>query len=169
MAEERTGAVRRRGGDLHRHWREGRWYALGPKALERLKTAIHEAKQGGSKDGPASDLHASLLPLAEVWDKICSRDGGKAADSKAPAKEKKEKTSGDTKSKTAKATKALSALKDLQLHKIALEAFHKGNDNVSLTLSRKGDGLELAGQFDEGILHFAGLVLSRFVKENLDD
>ena len=64
---------------------------------------------------------------------------------------------------------SLSALKDLQLHKIAREAFQKGNDTVSLTLSRQGDDLELAGRFDEGILRFAGLVLSKFVKENLED
>jgi hypothetical protein len=38
-----------------------------------------------------------------------------------------------------------------------------------LTLSRQGDDLELAGRFDEGILRFAGLVLSKFVKENLED
>jgi len=139
------------------------WYALGPKALERLKGAIQQAKQGGPKDGPASDFQASLLPLVEVWDAIRSHDGGKTADSKATATEKK---SGDSKRKGAK---ALSAVHDLQLHKLALEAFHKGNDTISLTLSRKGDGLELAGQFDEGTLRFVGLALSKFVKENLED
>jgi hypothetical protein len=61
----------------------------------------------------------------------------------------KEKRVVDDKSKAAQ---AVSVLKDLQLHKIALEAFHKGNDAISLTLTRKGEGLELAGQFDEGTL-----------------
>jgi hypothetical protein len=60
-------------------------------------------------------------------------------------------------------------LKVRQLHKIALKAFHKGNDSVSLALSRKGDGLELAGQFDERLLRYTGLLLSKVVNENPED
>jgi hypothetical protein len=58
---------------------------------------------------------------------------------------------------------------DLELHKIAVEAFGHGHDTISITLTRKGDHAELNVQTEEGILRCIGMALSRFTKDNLAD
>ncbi|MGQ0633999.1 MAG: hypothetical protein ACT4QC_05300 [Planctomycetaceae bacterium] len=137
------------------------WYALGEKSLERLKHAIEESQAAGAKPGPMVDLHAKLLPLVEVWDKIRSRQ---LATQKAKPAEKTK--AGD---KEDRAARAKGVLAELQPRKIALEAFPGGNDTVSMSLERKADAVTGAMQFDEGILRFVGKALSKFVKDNLGD
>src|SRR5262249_25636472 len=139
------------------------WCAAGEKALDRLKQAIQEAKSSGSKSAAAIDGHAQLLPLAEAWQKLSDR--WKESDTRQTVREKRKK--GDKVGK--KAAEAISILSELDLPRLAVEAFRKGKDTVTLTLIRKGNGLELNQEFDEGVLRFGGLALSKFVKDNLAD
>ncbi|MBI3861870.1 MAG: hypothetical protein HY290_08230 [Planctomycetia bacterium] len=165
------------------------WYALGPEALERLEQAIQAAPQGAASGGANAvqaagvDFHARLQPLARIWDAISSRraprsatrgegrteakadpkapkKSGKQADSKEPAKTSRKKTTD---------TVSASSIAGLQLHKIAAQAFKDGDGQFSLSLTRDGDKARLSINCDEGILRFAGMVLSKFTQENLSD
>ncbi|HLJ09999.1 MAG TPA: hypothetical protein VKU82_02360, partial [Planctomycetaceae bacterium] len=137
------------------------WYALGEQALDKLKQAIQESTAKGAQSSPA-ELHAKLLPLAEVWDKIRTRH----PDLPENVQKAAQSESKDTRSKAARAA---STVHDLKLSKLAVEAFQKGHDTFSAKLSRQGEGLELVGDVDEGLLRFAGLALSKFTKDNLSD
>ena len=97
------------------------WYALGEQGLERLKQAISEAGHGAAKSGPG-EFRASLLPLAEVWNKIQSRQ----SPSTGKAKVKKEKVKEAVQEKHPKAAQAASVVRDLDLSKLAVEAFPEG-------------------------------------------
>jgi hypothetical protein len=143
------------------------WYGVGEKALDRLKQAIQEAKGEEGKAGVAVSAHAQLLPLAEAWDHASARWKKSNTRARAGRTVHEHETSGDNKEK--RTAKTISTISDLDLPKLAVEAYRKGKDNVSLMLTRKGTGLELNGELDEGTLRFVGLVLSRFVKENLED
>jgi hypothetical protein len=170
------------------------WYALGEKAHERLEQSIQEAGSGASNNPTAVDVHAELLPLAKVWDQFRARhptsapakskkrevqstrtsnaaSQEKAAGKAKPADKSKVKESPDSKASDKKPSiaQAKSTVTDLQLHKIAVEAFLHGHDTLSITLTRKGDHAELAMQSDEGVLRFIGMVLSKFTKDNLED
>jgi len=136
------------------------WYALGPKALERLQQAAGEAKSGGEKSDSAIELHAELRPLTDLWNMIRSRQPEGAA-------KKVEKTSEEKGRK--RISRAASTVADLNLHKVAADSFKDGDDKVSLSLKRKGDKAELSARFDEGVLRFAGKSLSKFTKENLEE
>ncbi len=150
------------------------WYAVGEGALEKLERAMHEAHDNsGSKSDLALDLHIQMLPLAEVWDKIDSRQPAKK---EAPVKtvtavknpkEKVKEKAGEGERPTV--AQAASVLAGLHLSKLAVEASKHGHDTMSLTLSRKGDKAIVTGQFDEGSLRFVGLALSKFVKDNLEE
>ena len=143
------------------------WYGVGEKALEHLKQAIQEGKTEQSKSDLALEAHAQLLPMAEVWQKISARVKKSDVGTKARANIREKSKTGEKHAKAA--AQAITTLSDLEIPKLAVEAFKNGKDTVSMTLTRKGKGLELIEQFDEGVLRFAGLVLSAFVKENLAD
>jgi hypothetical protein len=136
------------------------WYALGERSLEHLKQAIPEARHGSAKAGQAGELQARLLPFAEVWDKIHSRRGKTGASENVKEKIRKNRP---------KVADAAQRVTDLELSKLAVEAFQKGKDTVSMTVVGKGDTLTAISDFDEGTLRLIGKALSQFVKENLED
>src|SRR5262249_6351659 len=125
------------------------WYAVGPKALERLEQATQEAKGGGQKSDSAIELHAELRPLTELWNMIRSRQPEGAA--------KKVQEKAEEKGRR-RVSQAASTLSDLKLHKVAADSFKEkqGDDKVSLSLKRKGDKAELSARFEEGVLRFTG-------------
>lgn len=132
------------------------WYALGEKSLERLKSAIHEAEGSGKKDDTAVTVQAHLAPLADTLDRIMTRHRDKI--DRSPKSEK-----------DSRAQRAAKTVRDLELEKVALHAFQKGNDTISATLKGSGDSVELKAEFNEGVLRFVGEALSKFVKDNLED
>ena len=139
------------------------WYALGSQALEHLKKAIPEAKHSETKAQNAFELQARLLPFAEAWDKIHARR------SKTGASEKVEQVKDKIRKDRPKVADTAKRVSDLELSKLAVEAFRKGKDTVSKTINGKGDTLTATSDFDEGTLRFIGKALSQFVKENLED
>lgn len=144
------------------------WVGAGEKALERLKQGIQEAKKSGPQAGPVGELTAQLYPIIEVLDKIRTRQ---KPDQPAPAAAKK--SAGETKAGEKKEVdhkeKAAGILADLNLRKLALEAFKEGKDTLSLSLVRDGKNVKLSLQLDEGIIRFVGKAASKFVKDNLGD
>ncbi len=137
------------------------WYAVGAKALERLDQAIQEAEgRSESKSEMAIDLYAEMGPLAEVCAQLHSRKP------EGTARRIAEKSKRDEKPSVARAA---SIVADLNLPKIAAEAYQDGKDSVSFTLKRAGDKATLSARFDEGTLRFIGKALSKFVKDNLED
>ncbi len=157
------------------------WFAAGDKALDRLKQGIQEAKSVGPKAGPVGELHAQLYPLIEVFDKIRTRQKPPAAPKIAVVEKKAgDKKAGDKKTVEKKAVvekkpegdagaRATGMLADLQLRKLALEAFKEGKDTISLSLKREEKTVKLNLDLDEGIIRLVGKALSKFVKDNLAD
>jgi hypothetical protein len=139
------------------------WYALGERSLDHLKQTISEARHGAAKAGQAGELQARLLPFAEVWDKIRARR------SKTASSENVEKAKEKIRKNRPQVADAAKRVSDLELSKLAVEAFQKGKDTVSKTVVGKGDTLTATSDFDEGTLRFIGKALSQFVKENLED
>jgi hypothetical protein len=138
------------------------WYALGKGGLDRLKESISEARKGSTKSGPG-ELEARLLPLAEVWNKIHARRDTHAKSATV------EKIKDKVRENRPKAAHAASIVRDLNLSKLAVDAFQKGHDTLSMRLSAEGQTLKVAGQLDEGVLRFIGNALSQFVKDNLEN
>ncbi len=138
------------------------WYALGHGSLDRLKNAISEAGKTGAESGPG-ELEARLYPLAEVWDKIRSRQDANGNG------EQVKKVKEQVRENRPKVADAAKTVRDLKLSKLAVEAFKNGQDSISVKLSGKGDTLSLTGEFDEGTLRFVGKALAKFVKDNLED
>jgi hypothetical protein len=137
------------------------WYAFGEKARDRLEQTIHEAKENsGTKTEAAVTVHARMLPLVEVWEKIHARRPAAGAAKPKAKNEKKEEPV---------ATRAVSTVAELNLPKIAAEAYRGGHDEISLSLSRHGPKAVWSARFDEGTLRFIGKTLSKFVKDNLED
>jgi hypothetical protein len=137
------------------------WYAVGEKALERLEQSIQEAEaKGAGTQNTAFDVQAEMRPLAEVWSNIHSRRPQGAARKVARNSKEKEKTD---------VARAASVIADLDLPKIAKEAYHGGHDAISLSLKKHDEKAVLSAQFDEGTLRFVGQTLSRFVKDNLEE
>lgn len=146
------------------------WFGTGEKALDRLKLAIQEVKTAGPKPGPAMDGKVQLLPWIEVLDKVRARRP--AAAPKAVVKEDKKddkKKAGRDKDADDKAERAKGILADLQLRKVALEAFKEGKDTLSMSLTREEKTVKVNMVLDEGIIRFVGKALSKFVKDNLAD
>jgi hypothetical protein len=146
------------------------WLASGEKALERMKTAIKEAKAAGPKDSPGVDLFLKFGPFIEARDKYQQRNPVLVA--KPVADEKKT----DAKVKSEKAPKAekpkpkvegLISMADLR--KIALETFTDDKDTMTLSLDRDGKVAKLQVQFDETLIRYVGKLISKVVKENLAD
>jgi hypothetical protein len=147
------------------------WFAAGEKGLDRLKQGIQEAKKTGPQPGPSVALNAQLHPLIEVLDKIRTRQ--KPPQPPAVVEKKTvDKKAGDKKGATAKKAEKkepAGMLADLQLRKLALEAFKEGKDTLSFSLVREEKTVKLNMQLDEGILRLVGKTLSKFVKDNLAD
>ncbi len=101
-----------------------------------------------------------MRPLAEVWSRIHSRRP------KGVAKTVADKSKGNDKPAIAQAA---STVADLDLPKIAAEAYRGGHDTIGVSLKRQGDKAVLSARFDEGTLRFVGRALSQFVKDNLED
>ncbi len=146
------------------------WLASGDKALERMKTAIKEAKAGGPKASPGVDLFLKFGPFIEARDKYQQRNPVLAAK---PVVEEK-KTDVKVKSeKTPKAEKAKPKVEGListaDLRKIALETFTDDKDTMTLSLNRDGKVAKLQVQFDESLIRYVGKLISKVVKENLAD
>ncbi len=134
------------------------WLASGEKGLEYLKKAIQEAQAAGPKPGPDLDVSLKLGPFVEVLNSYSAHHPTAAPTP--PGK------SDDTKKKTKK-VQALISTADLR--KLALEAFKEGKDTVTLSIHREEKQVKLNLKFDEGCIRFAGKVMSKFVKENLED
>lgn len=152
------------------------WFAAGDKALDRLKQGIQEAKKTGPQPGPAGELQAQLYPLMEVFDKVRTRQKPPAP----PKVKVVEKKTGDKKAADKKGAvekkpegesreRAVGMLADLQLRKLALEAFKDGKDTLSLSLKREGKSVMLNLELDEAIIRLVGKAFSKFVKDNLAD
>ena len=133
------------------------WLASGEKALDLLKNAIREAKAAGPKPGPDFDLTFNLGPYVDILNAYRTRHPEAAA----PAAK-----ADDAKKKTKKVEGMISSA---DLRKLAVEAFKDGKDTVSLTIHREDKKAKVKLTFHEGCLRFAGKVLSKFVKENLED
>jgi len=137
------------------------WYAVGANALERLEQSLAEAGgHSATKRESAVELTAEMRPLVAVWKAI---DGRRPTGAAAKFKEKSEPKQNPS------VAQAASVLTSLELPGIAVEAFQAGQDNVSLSLARRGDKVTLSAQFDAGTLRFVGKALSKFVKDNLED
>lgn len=152
------------------------WFAAGDGALNRLKQGITEAKTAGPQPGPAGELHAQLYPLIEVFDKIRTRQKPPAPPkSKVVEKKTGDKKAGDKKAVAEKpaegeaGARAVGMLADLQLRKLALEAFKEGKDTLSLSLKREEKTVKLNLELDEAIIRLVGKAFSKFVKDNLAD
>jgi len=142
------------------------WFGTGEKSLDRLKQAIQEVKTAGPKPGPAMDGKVQLLPWIEVLDKVRARHAAPAAPAKVAGKDDKKKGAKDSDDK---AERAKGMLADLQLRKVALEAFKDGKDTLSMSLTREEKTVKVSMMLDEGIIRFVGKALSKFVKDNLAD
>jgi hypothetical protein len=134
------------------------WLASGDKALELLKTAMQERQAAGPKPGPDLDLSINLGPYVEVLNAYRTRH---------PATTTPAAKSDDPKKKSKKVEVGLISTADLR--KLALEAFKGGKDTVTLSIQREEKVAKVKLKFDEGCIRFAGKVLSKFVKENLED
>jgi hypothetical protein len=127
-----------------------------------------------------------MQPLAHVWNAVRSRSAPKQKKSKTDSSVSAKDASKTAKTETPKAggntgashemtsnrtrlADAKSSVSDLELHKVASEAFQKGDGHFSLSLKREGDKAKLLVTCDEGILRFVGLTLSKFTKDNLAD
>jgi hypothetical protein len=147
----------------------------------------------------ALDLHAELQPLARVWDAIGSRQPRHSGKEESAARGKskpesqpkansstKSAANGSTKSSAKSETTAgadgkpkpgskmtagetKTKIADLQLHKVAGETFKDGNGRIDVSLTHEGDKVKLLIDCDEGVLRFAGKILSVFTKQNLAD
>jgi len=146
------------------------WVASGDKSLERLKTAIKEAKDAGPKDSPGVDLFLKFGPFIAARDKYQQRNPVLAAkpvveEKKPDAKFKSEKPPRLEKAKPK--VEGLISLADLR--KIALETFTDEKDTMTLSLNRDGKVAKLQVQFDETLICYVGKLISKIVKENLAD
>ena len=131
------------------------WLASGENAIALLKTAIQEAQAAGPKPAPDLDLSINLGHFVEVLNGYLTRHPAIAA-----------KTAN---SKTAKKRPAEGLFSEPELRKLALEAFKDGKDTATLSIHREEKLVKVKLKFDEGCIRFAGKVMSKFVKENLED
>lgn len=142
------------------------WLATGEKSLDRLKKAISDARMCQPKVGPDADLVLNLGPWVGVLDSYRTRHPKVVAK---PAEEPKK--ADDSKKKTAaKAEKKVEGMiSGADLRKLALAAFKEGKDTMAVSLHRENEIVKLRVQNDEGSLRFIGRILSKIVKDNLED
>ncbi|HEY2249797.1 MAG TPA: hypothetical protein VGH74_02005, partial [Planctomycetaceae bacterium] len=137
------------------------WVGSGDKVLDLLKAAVKDAKAAGPKPGPDLDLAANLGPFVDVLNGYRTRHPATAAPAKAPT------TPGKSSPVSKKQVQAL--ISPLDMRKLAVEAFKNGKDTVTLTIHREEKVAKVKLKFDEACIRFAGKVMSKFVKENLED
>jgi hypothetical protein len=145
------------------------WLASGDKSLDRMKQAILEAKSAGPKPGPDMELFVKLGPFVDFWNNWRTRNPKAPAtppaiETKRPKETKATRTSARVEKKPVEGL-----ISTADLRKLAIEAFQKGNDTMTMSLERQDKVAKLKVQYDEGILRFVGKVASKFVKENLED
>ena len=116
------------------------WYAAGADAMDALKHAITEAATPAKFEDIQSIPFFSLDFRVLPWLRLRKQQVADKADAG-----------------------------NVELRKLALEAFSAGDDRVSMQLSR--DGNDVAGRMEvaTGILRLAGKLVAQFSKENLED
>jgi len=116
------------------------WYAAGADALDSLKKAITAAAEEVKSEDVESIPFFSLDFRVLPWLRLRQQQAAGKADSG-----------------------------NVELRKLALEAFSAGDDRVSMQLAR--DGNDVAGRMEvaTGILRLAGKLVAQFSKENLED
>jgi hypothetical protein len=62
-----------------------------------------------------------------------------------------------------------SLISPTDLRQIALDAFNQGQDVMAFSIHREGQIVKVHARYDEGLIRFVGKVLSKFVKDNLED
>jgi len=138
------------------------WLSAGDNSLDRLKKAIQEAAAAGPKPGPDVDLTMNIAPYVGVLDNYRKRKPATE-----PAKIETPKKKGAAKATDKKSVQALISPADLRA--IALETFGQGQDVMTFSMHREGEVVKLHAKYDEGLIRFVGKVMSKFVKENLED
>jgi hypothetical protein len=157
------------------------WYAAGDGVLPRLKSAITESR--GAVGGPSSPLALAVRvgPLTEFVNSYTKRNPIPERPKAAPATKPAVKAGGDGGAKrpalpNAQRDTSKSPLENLQalmgdmdLQKLATEAFRGTDDTVSLEMTEADGKVRVDAKVDSGLLRFLGTVMSKFVKDNLSD
>lgn len=146
------------------------WLATGDKSLDRLKTAIKEVKETGPKPAGAIDMFLTFGPYVEILDKYHGRNTKVAAVPVAAPKKADDPKKGGGAKPAEKKVEGLFSGPDLL--KVALETFKAGKDRrdtMTVKLDRDKETAKLHVQFEESLIQFVGKVMSKFVKENLED
>ena len=157
------------------------WYAAGDGVLPRLKAAITESRGAvGAASAPLA-MSVRIGPLTEFVNSYTKRNPLPERPKAAPAAKPAPKTGGDGGSKrpalpAAQRDTTKSPLENLQtlmgdmdLQKLATEAFQGTDDTVAVSLTEVDGKIRLDTKVDSGLLRFLGTVMSKFVKDNLSD
>ncbi len=147
---------------------EAVWLASGAGALDRLKTAIQEAKAAGpKKDMVVVDLFLKFGPFIKAQDSYAVRNPvvAKAAPEVKKADGIKKK---DVDAKTVSKKKVDSLVGEGKLRRQAIECFNDGKDTMTLQVDRDGKLCRMNVQFEESLIKFVAKSMSTFVKENLE-
>jgi hypothetical protein len=131
------------------------WLASGENALELLKKAIQEAQAAGPKPGPDLDFKINLGPFVEALNSYQNRNPASVA-----------RTARST---TARKRTPEGLISPADLRKLAIEAFKDGKDTATVSIHRQDKLVKVNLKFEEGCIRFAGKVMSKVVKENLED
>jgi hypothetical protein len=151
------------------------WVATGDKSLDRLKTAIKEAKSAGPKASPGVDLFLKFAPFVEAREKHHQRNPVVAAKPVAVVNKPKEaggkteKSKDDGKTEKKAVAKVEGLISGADLRKIALETFKDDKDTMTMSLVREGKVCKVQVQFDEALIRYVGKLIAKVVKENLAD
>ena len=148
------------------------WLASGDKSLERLKKAIQEANEAGPKPGLALDVFLKFGPFVEFRNNWHARNPTLAATAVADEKKAdtgKKKPASTAKTPEKKTVPVQGLISTAELRKLALEAFKEGGDTMTLSIERQEKTIKLNVQFEEGLIRFVGKLMSKVVKENLED
>jgi hypothetical protein len=157
------------------------WYAAGAGGLPRLKTAITESR--GAVGGPSAPMTLAVRvgPLTEFVNSYTKRNPLPERPKTTPAAKPAVKPGADGGSKrptlpSAQRDTTKSPLENLQtlmgdidLQKLATEAFQGTDDTVSLQMTAEEGKVRVDAKVDSGLLRFLGTVMSKFVKDNLSD
>jgi hypothetical protein len=145
---------------------EAVWLASGAGALDRLKTAIKEAKAAGpKKDMVVVDLFLKFGPFIKAQDSYLVRNPVVA---KAPEAKKTDGKKKDVDAKTVSKKKVENLLGEGKLRRQAIDCFKDGKDTMTLKVDRDGKLCRMNIQFEESLIKFVAKSMSDFVKENLD-
>jgi hypothetical protein len=114
------------------------WYAVGPDAMPRLKEAIQKLTQPPTAKVPSPAL--AFHVKFGPWVTVAERHRG-------PKKLKKG---------------------DIDIGKLALDAFKHGADTMSFRLERVENRAEVHMQINEGVFRFVGAVMAQFIDQTLE-